>query len=239
MPVPATSMSSPTPAASTPARASPRTATTFTSARVRPREPSTSSRAATISVSRSAMGSTKRSTNRHRHGRGRHREPGRSGVPSSGRWTDSSLRTMKWRSSRRSRESSRTRPAAADATQRIDRVRGRLVRAAVDETVAMTLEFSAAIAEAADEAAAEAALAPLFESSPEARSRPPLWILDTCGVDIDDRACERDPMTTGFAVTTLIRATPAQAFWSTADPSDRSGRRASPSSGRSRHALLR
>ncbi len=43
------------------------------------------------------------------------------------------------------------------------------VRADVVETVAMTLEFSAAIAQAADEAAAEAALAPLFESSPEGR----------------------------------------------------------------------
>ena len=58
-------------------------------------------------------------------------------------------------------------------------------RADVDETVAMTLEFSAAIAQAADEAAAEAALAPLFESSPEGEEEASAWILDTCGVDID------------------------------------------------------
>lgn len=60
------------------------------------------------------------------------------------------------------------------------------VRADVDETVAMTLEFSAVIAQAADEAAAEAALAPLFESAPEGEEDAAAWILDTCGVDIDD-----------------------------------------------------
>ncbi len=60
------------------------------------------------------------------------------------------------------------------------------VRADVDETVAMTLEFSAALAGAADEAAAEAALAPLFGSSPEGEEAAAAWILDTCGVDIDD-----------------------------------------------------
>ncbi len=59
------------------------------------------------------------------------------------------------------------------------------VRADVDETVAMTLEFSAALAGAADEAAAEAALAALFESSPEGEEAASAWILDTCGVDID------------------------------------------------------
>ena len=59
------------------------------------------------------------------------------------------------------------------------------VRADVEETVAMTLEFSAAIAGAADESAAEAALAPLYESSPEGEEEASAWILDTCGVDID------------------------------------------------------
>jgi hypothetical protein len=58
-------------------------------------------------------------------------------------------------------------------------------RADVDETVAMALGFSAAIAQAADEAAAEAALAPLYESSPEGEEEASAWILDTCGVDID------------------------------------------------------
>ena len=52
-------------------------------------------------------------------------------------------------------------------------------RADVAETVAMTLEFSAAIVQAADEAAAEAALAPLFESSPEGEEEASAWILDT------------------------------------------------------------
>ncbi len=59
-------------------------------------------------------------------------------------------------------------------------------RADVEGTVLMTVEFSAAIAGAADEAAAEAALAPLFESSPEGEEEASAWILDTCGVDIDD-----------------------------------------------------
>lgn len=58
------------------------------------------------------------------------------------------------------------------------------VRADVDETVAMALGFSAAIAQAADEAAAEAALAPLYESSPEGEEEASAWILGTCGVDI-------------------------------------------------------
>jgi hypothetical protein len=60
------------------------------------------------------------------------------------------------------------------------------VRAEVEETVAMTLEFSAAIAGAPDEAAAEAALAPLYESSPEGEEIAAAWISDTCGVDIND-----------------------------------------------------
>jgi hypothetical protein len=59
------------------------------------------------------------------------------------------------------------------------------VRADVDETVAMALGFSAMIAQAADEAAAEAALAPLYESSPEGQEEASAWILDTCGVNID------------------------------------------------------
>lgn len=59
------------------------------------------------------------------------------------------------------------------------------VRADVDETIATALNYSAAIAQAADEAAAEAALAPLYEPSPEGAEEASSWILDTCGVDID------------------------------------------------------
>jgi len=59
-------------------------------------------------------------------------------------------------------------------------------RADVEETVSMTMEFSAVIAQAADEASAEAALAPLFESSPDGEAEAAAWIMDTCAVDIDD-----------------------------------------------------
>ena len=61
------------------------------------------------------------------------------------------------------------------------------VRAAVTTTLEFVADLTAAIVDAADEAAADAALAPLFESLPDAEGMPgDAWIFETCGVDIND-----------------------------------------------------
>ncbi len=59
------------------------------------------------------------------------------------------------------------------------------VRSDVEDTIAISLEFSEAIAQAADEPAAEAALATFYESSADGSEAAAEWILDTCGVDIN------------------------------------------------------
>ncbi len=62
------------------------------------------------------------------------------------------------------------------------------VRSDVTTTLQWVAELTSAIADAPDEAAADAALAPFFESFPGTDDRLPgdAWILETCGVDIND-----------------------------------------------------
>lgn len=61
------------------------------------------------------------------------------------------------------------------------------VRDDVGETLQFVADFTAAIADASDQGAAEAALVPIFESLPEGGDETSrAWILETCGVDISD-----------------------------------------------------
>ncbi len=60
-------------------------------------------------------------------------------------------------------------------------------RAAVAQTLAFVEQLTEAIVQSSDEAAADAALTPVFESMSEVDGQPATaWILDTCDVDIDD-----------------------------------------------------
>ncbi len=57
----------------------------------------------------------------------------------------------------------------------------------VTNTLEFVADLTAAIVDAPDEAAADAALVPIFESLPEGDGLPGHgWILETCGVDIND-----------------------------------------------------